>query len=584
MKRKMIPAITPTDTERLIFDVLLDACKRFELPTTVRVAGGWVRDKLLGVEFLNDIDIAVDQGTGESFGDAVKQYVDEVKLTAAAQQRGEEVKLPPGVKYYASKLNMSSVGKVKKNPEQSKHLATATFRLCGLELEVTNLRTETYAETSRIPEIEVGTAEEDAYRRDLTINSLFYNLHTEEVEDFTGRGVTDLLERKLIKTPLEPVKTFMDDPLRVMRVIRFACRYNYKMDAPTLTACGLPEVRARLQNRMISKERIGVELEKIFRHKSPVSLALQYMLRAQLPEPVFLTDQLFREKRVVGAAATGGAGGAQNEKQSDHPGGRWWRVGYLTNDFLEQTMQTRESAAWSGDLRWFLRLASFLSAFGRRKLKDGKRDADAIAVIMWEGLALKKPGEVAGAFARTAIEVFLPMLQKVVGSGVESLTGENMVTIGEAMRQHKQDWRFALFLAEAISLGQSVDGMMMLQEQESGVRTSGEQQDNSSLDETVRLLVTLPESVAVRRNRESEGLAAAVSVLLQKIRSHGLEGCWEWTPAFTGKALTDDLKVPRGPMMGQVIKQQIAWKLENPHIADEEIRERILRGGSGGEQ
>ena len=69
----------------------------------------------------------------------------------------------------------------------------------------------------------IGTPEQDAYRRDLTINSLFYNINTATVEDFTGRGVSDL-QLCIIRTPLEPQATFIDDPLRILRAVRFAAR------------------------------------------------------------------------------------------------------------------------------------------------------------------------------------------------------------------------------------------------------------------------------------------------------------------------------------------------------------------------
>ncbi|CAO2145272.1 unnamed protein product, partial [Urochloa humidicola] len=87
-------------------------------------------------------------------------------------------------------------------------------------IDFVNLRSETYAENSRIPTMEVGTAKEDAYRRDLTINSLFFNINNNSVEDLTGRGIEDL-KRGLIVTPLPAKATFLDDPLRVIRAIRF---------------------------------------------------------------------------------------------------------------------------------------------------------------------------------------------------------------------------------------------------------------------------------------------------------------------------------------------------------------------------
>lgn len=122
-------------------------------------------------------------------------------------------------------MNTGSVGKVAANPEQSKHLETGTTRILGLECDFVGLRSETYAET-RIPDqIRLGTPREDATRRDLTINSLFYNVHTGEIEDFTRLGLSDLAN-KIARTPLAPTRTFLDDPLRILRCIRFASRFS----------------------------------------------------------------------------------------------------------------------------------------------------------------------------------------------------------------------------------------------------------------------------------------------------------------------------------------------------------------------
>jgi len=81
---------------------------------------------------------------------------------------------------------------IRSNPDQSKHLETAKVKYQGIEIDFVNLRSESYASTSRIPEIEFGTAEEDAVRRDFTINALFYNIGQGNVEDLTGKGLEDL--------------------------------------------------------------------------------------------------------------------------------------------------------------------------------------------------------------------------------------------------------------------------------------------------------------------------------------------------------------------------------------------------------
>ncbi|KAK4391653.1 CCA tRNA nucleotidyltransferase, mitochondrial [Sesamum angolense] len=187
-----------TEKEKLIFDCLLQVVQHFNLPTQIRVAGGWVRDKLLGKE-CHDIDIAVDDMSGVQFCEKVNEYLQSI-----------------GKKTH-------DIGVSLRNPDQSKHLETAVVKLFDVSVDVVNLRSEDYSENSRIPTMRFGSAEEDAYRRDLTINSLFYNINTSSVEDLTGRGIADLKSGKIV-TPLPPKQTFLDDPLRVLRAIRFGNR------------------------------------------------------------------------------------------------------------------------------------------------------------------------------------------------------------------------------------------------------------------------------------------------------------------------------------------------------------------------
>ena len=86
----------------------------------------------------------------------------------------------------------SGFGVTKFNPDKSKHLETACVKIRDVWIDVVNLRGETYAENSRIPTMTFGTPQEDAERRDLTINALFYNINEGTVEDFTGKGIEDL--------------------------------------------------------------------------------------------------------------------------------------------------------------------------------------------------------------------------------------------------------------------------------------------------------------------------------------------------------------------------------------------------------
>ena len=209
----------------------------------LRFAGGWVRDKLLGLSS-KDIDVAISNMTGSEFGSLMKQFVE----------------LPEARDNYEQDI-LGRLATIEANPEKSKHLETATTNILGFDVDLVNLRKERYTDDSRNPTVEFGTAEEDAFRRDSTINAMFYNLQTSEVEDFTGRGFQDM-ERKVIKTPLAPLQTFRDDPLRVLRSIRFASRLMYEIAPEDEMAMKDRTIKAALRLK-ITRERVRIEMLKM---------------------------------------------------------------------------------------------------------------------------------------------------------------------------------------------------------------------------------------------------------------------------------------------------------------------------------
>ena len=248
-----------TELEEEVFSTLLEVVKEFELSCTLRVAGGWVRDKLLG-RHSTDIDIALDNMLGREFAEYVNQYL---------KARGKEV---------------HGVGVIQCNPDQSKHLETATMRVSGVWLDLVNLRSENYSESSRIPEMAFGSATDDAFRRDLTINSLFYNINLRCVEDFTGMGLQDL-NNGLIRTPLPPKTTFLDDPLRILRAVRFASRFQFQLDETIVAAATDPLVQSALRTK-VSRERVGKEVEGMLKGPAPAQ-AMAILCRFQLFPIVF---------------------------------------------------------------------------------------------------------------------------------------------------------------------------------------------------------------------------------------------------------------------------------------------------------
>lgn len=242
--------LTLTDQESTLRQLLLDvstyigSLEGYTKPE-LRFTGGWVRDKLLGSASV-DIDIGINTMTGYTFGTLMKQYL---------AQPDTQTKYKQNV--------LSSLSKIGANPEKSKHLETVTTRILGLYIDLVNLRKETYVENSRNPLMEFGTPEEDALRRDATVNALFYNLSTCEVEDLTGSGLQDM-ERRVLKTPLAPLQTFKDDPLRVLRAIRFASRLNYEIAAEDESAMSDRCIKDALKLK-ISRERVGVEVTKMLK-------------------------------------------------------------------------------------------------------------------------------------------------------------------------------------------------------------------------------------------------------------------------------------------------------------------------------
>lgn len=216
--------ISPTEKEEILFSLLLSFCNDDQ--QTLRIAGGWVRDKLLGLE-PKDLDLTVSKGTGEEF----------------------------------AQLLCDRVHVIKKNPAKSKHLATACVNLYGFDIDITNLRSEVYTSKSNIPQVESAGPETDAFRRDCTINSMFYNLNTRILEDFTGRGLDDL-RNGIIRTPMDPLNTFLDDPLRILRCIRFAARFGFALHEDILRSFSDSDLLSCFHQK-ITSERITQEVTKI---------------------------------------------------------------------------------------------------------------------------------------------------------------------------------------------------------------------------------------------------------------------------------------------------------------------------------
>lgn len=147
-----------------------------------------------------------------------------------------------------------------------RRFGTAMLKHGDMEIEFVGARKESYRSDSRKPTVEEGSLEDDQNRRDFTINALAVSLNAQNFGEILDPfGGLHHLEDKRIKTPLEPGKTFSDDPLRMMRAIRFATQLGFEIDEETLHA--IPKYKNRIN--IVSIERITTELEKILASDKP---------------------------------------------------------------------------------------------------------------------------------------------------------------------------------------------------------------------------------------------------------------------------------------------------------------------------
>ncbi|MEP1095523.1 MAG: HD domain-containing protein [Cyclobacteriaceae bacterium] len=227
-----------------IFDIVSAVSQELRLESYV--VGGYVRDLMLE-RSSKDVDF-VCVGDGTKLANAV------------AKRLGKDAKL-----------------------SIFKNFGTASIHFDGYEYEFVGARKESYRENSRNPEVEAGTLEDDQNRRDFTMNAMAISLQSSSygqlIDPFDG--VADL-SKKVVKTPLEPHLTFSDDPLRMMRAIRFATQLSFDIDPDTYQ--GIMDAKERIS--IISQERITDELNKVILSETP-SYGFKLMFQAGLLQIIF---------------------------------------------------------------------------------------------------------------------------------------------------------------------------------------------------------------------------------------------------------------------------------------------------------
>ncbi|GAB7346745.1 hypothetical protein MBLNU459_g1853t1 [Dothideomycetes sp. NU459] len=495
----------------------------------LRWTGGWVRDKLLGT-LSHDIDVAINKMTGFQFGLRMKEYLEipgnpeKYGLEGVAKNDLQSNKAASNDK---SKI-VGGLHKIEANPEKSKHLETVTTKILGLDIDLVNLRKETYTEDSRNPQMEFGTPEEDALRRDATVNAMFYNLNTREIEDFTGKGHDDMKNR-IIRTPLEPYQTFKDDPLRVLRLIRFASRLNYSIETEAEKWMGDADIKDALQAK-ISRERVGVELEKMLRGPDP-HRALSLIDRLGLYDTIFSDP-------------------AQKTSKAYKPDTDQWRAVY---DFVQNLLETenryKDIAIHDPEeqyVAWLLAAIVPYRDAPQPQPKPGK----------------KMPPPLASTIAREGIKGTNKICDIIMSSML------NYQEISEFVRKlSEQKRRPGRHVNGDDATARDVLGM--------AIRRWGPTWRSQT---TFALLVNVADDPEISTTHLSD-----FELFLSHIEQLDLMDACSMKPLLDGKALAKALSTPPGPWMKDALDVVMAWQLRNPGKTDakdaiEEVQSKDMHG------
>jgi len=228
--------------EEVLLDFIREKIKGTKFESKVFVAGGYVRDMVMGKKSKDvDVTVSLPQG-GIEFANWITQEV-------GAYKEGSNPVVYPT--FGTAKFNLRGV----------QHMGV---NIGEIDIESVMTRKEQYKDKSRKPEVDFGTPYEDVERRDLTINSLLYDISNQKILDLTGKGIDDI-KNKIIRTPIDADIIFKEDPLRMLRAVRFATRYDWELSKEMLSS--LAKNAKMLKN--ISTERIQEELNKILLSDNP---------------------------------------------------------------------------------------------------------------------------------------------------------------------------------------------------------------------------------------------------------------------------------------------------------------------------
>jgi len=498
----------------------------------IRIAGGWVRDKILKSNS-NDIDVALDCMSGYHFATIVQNYLCWLEK-GTTNTKGNAI-------------SSHKIGVISANPSQSKHLETATMKIYGIDVDFVNLRAEeVYDGNSRIPTKDTrqfGTPTEDALRRDFTINSLFYNIRIGKVEDFTGRGVSDLLDKRVLVTPLDPRMTFDDDPLRLLRAVRFGVRFDLPLHNDIREAAMDSKIHHSLLIK-VSRERVGKEIEGMLTGEgAKPGLAFEILTKLKLSGCVFCFPPC-DEVNIVGKII--------DEEYSNVNKSHLQELGWLNTTYMLKILPKileifdisdetlRSSILRSGradqnipnfNMR-LLYLSVVLYPFRQLSYTNKKnKNVKVTEFMVREGVKFKNRDVASIANILDNVDRMGIFLQQ---SHCSSFNVDRL-KIGLLIRDMKDLWVTALLLATAAD-----------------IHSYSKLSEGSCEDEFINKILQNSRSLYIN------------------ICNQNLNECWKMKPLIDGRAIIKVLDLPKGPIVGKYLQQQIEWMLLYPNGSLEE--------------
>ena len=433
---------------------------------------------------------------------------------------------------------------------------------------------------------------------------MFYRVEGGEVEDLTGRGLKDL-RAGLARTPVEPLQTFTDDPLRVLRSVRFACRFGLLLDKQLAFAATSASVTAALDSK-VSRERLGVEVSKMLEGPDPArAVYLLYSLR--LWGVVFRMpplEQIHRGDWINGALITSDVSRFLPAEGIDVAG---LHCALLLHRLTLPSAPTMNLVPPRRSLLWWAGiLLPCRHIYTRYKKSSTQTLVEYMHRESLKGLSLGEAKEI--DLCNNSVEAMIGDVRTY-----DESNGLDRVSIGLRVRELRELWRPALLIACAVELyGDSSLAAALHAATQTGTVAQGEADGSGDEPE--------PEDVAPAADLASSfqpevdtafnltggmRLPAACSLTLQTrdgpavdfgvnfsqahhdvmqkyasfsvaLETAGLHETWKQKPFFSGKDIMEKLELPRGPIVKVYMDKQLHWQLATPNGTSQECLAHLL--------